>query len=141
MEPHKGPGQGQDFSFLSALALQYPSALTLRDIGITERTRPATTTALLHDLPTCPHTEGSSGDTARVSDPDQVLPAVLGHYKWKDDVLICERLLRADSAPSVLPCLSPSPYISFLSDGAGARGLITETNPLGEFVLVSLRYM
>jgi hypothetical protein len=43
MEPHKGPGQGKDFSLLSALAIQYPSALTLRDIGITERTRAATT--------------------------------------------------------------------------------------------------
>ena len=37
LEPHKGPGQGQDFSLLSALAIQYPSALTLSDIGITER--------------------------------------------------------------------------------------------------------
>ena len=87
LEPHKGPGQGQDFSLLSALAMQYPSALTLRDIGITERTRTAITAALLHGLPTCQHTEGSPPDTAHVSDPDRVLPAVLGHKKWNDDVL------------------------------------------------------
>jgi hypothetical protein len=53
LEPHKGPGQGQDFSLLSTLGIQYPSALTLNDIGITERTRAATTAALLQDLPTC----------------------------------------------------------------------------------------
>ena len=65
LEPHKGPGQGKDFSLLSTLALQYPSALTLRDIDITERTRAATTTALLHVLQTCKHTEGFSADTVR----------------------------------------------------------------------------
>jgi hypothetical protein len=30
LEPHKGSGQGQDFSLLSTFAIQYPSALTLR---------------------------------------------------------------------------------------------------------------
>jgi hypothetical protein len=42
-------------------------------------------------------------------DPDRALPTVLGHKKWNDDVLICERLLRADSAPFELPCLAPLP--------------------------------
>jgi hypothetical protein len=76
LEPHKGPGQGKDFSLLSALALQYPSALTLRDIGITERTRAATTAALLQALPACPHPPGVPADTARVSTIDRVLPTV-----------------------------------------------------------------
>ena len=103
LEPHEGPGQGQDFSLLSALALQHPSALTLHDIVITEGTRTDTTAVLLHALPTCQHTEGSSASTAHVSDPDRVLPVVLGHKKWNDDVLICDRLLRADSTPFEVP--------------------------------------
>jgi hypothetical protein len=74
LEPHKGPGQGQDFSLLSALAIQYPSALTLSDIGITERTRAATTAALLQALPTCHKTTGSSTDTAPVSDHARFCP-------------------------------------------------------------------
>jgi hypothetical protein len=122
VEPHKGPGQGQDFNLLSALAIQYPSALTLRDIGITERTRAATTTALLHGFPTCQHNEGSSADTTHVSVPDRVLPAVLGHKKWNDDVLICERLLLADSAPLELPCLPPSSVVPDSEDDTGPLG-------------------
>ena len=98
LEPHKGPGQGQDFSLLSALAIQYPSALNLRDIGITERTRAATTSALLHTLPI----------------PARVSPAVLGHKKWNDDVLTCERLLQEDSAPFALPCLPHRPPLCLM---------------------------
>jgi hypothetical protein len=122
LEPHKGSGQGQDFSLLSVLALQYPSALTLHDICITERTRAATTAALLHALPTCQHTEGSSADTAHVSDPDRGLPVVLGHKKWNDDVLICERLMRSDSAPFDLPCLSPSSVVPDVDEANGPLG-------------------
>ncbi len=127
LEPHKGPGQGQDFSLLSELALQYPSVLTLRDIGITERTHRDTTSVLLHALPTCQHTEGSSADTAHVSDPDRVLPAVLGHKKWNDDVLIYERLLRADSAPSELPCLSPPSSVPDVDEDTGPFGYFRYT--------------
>jgi hypothetical protein len=76
LEPHKGSGQGQDFSLLSALAIQYPSALTLRDIGITKQTLAATTADLLHALPACPHPEGVPADKARVSALDRVLPTV-----------------------------------------------------------------
>jgi hypothetical protein len=107
LEPHKGPGQGKDFSLLSALALQYPSALTLRDIGITERTRAATTVALLQTLPACPHPPVVPADKARVSAIDRILTTVQGHKKWNDDVLLSEHLLRADSAPFESPCLSP----------------------------------
>jgi hypothetical protein len=115
LEPHKGPGQGKDFSLLSALA----------------------TAALLHALPACKHTEGFSADTAHPPDdihvspaqhplstaeinisdnalsaspdPDRALPTVPRHKKWNDDVLICEHLLRVDSAPFELPCLAPLP--------------------------------
>ena len=38
------------FVLLSALALQHPSALTLRDIGNPEKTRPATAAARLNAL-------------------------------------------------------------------------------------------
>ena len=122
LEPHKGPGQGQDFSLLSALAIQYPSALTLSDIGITDRMRAATTAALLQALPTCPQTTGSSADTAPVSDPARVLPAALGHKKWNDNVLFYERLLRADSAPFKLPCLSTTSTVPVENDDTGPPG-------------------
>jgi hypothetical protein len=42
-------------------------------------------------------------------DPDRALPTVPRHKEWNDDVLICERLLQADSAPLELPCLAPLP--------------------------------
>ena len=122
LEPHKGPGQGQDFSLLSTLAIQYPSALTLSDIGITERTRAATTAALLQALPTCHKTTGSSTDTAPVSDPARVLPAALGHKKWNDNVLLYERLLRADSAPFELPCLSTTSTVPDENNDTGPPG-------------------
>jgi hypothetical protein len=119
LEPHKGPGQGQDFSLLSELDIQYPSTLTLGDIGITERMRTVTTVALLQVLPTCHQTTGSSSDTTPVSDPVRVLPAALGHKKWNDNVLLYERLLWADSAPFELPCLSTTSTVPDENDDTG----------------------
>jgi len=58
----------------------------------------------------------------RVSAPDRLLPAVQGHKKWNDDVLISERLRRADSAPFELPCLPPA------SDALDSDD---ETGPIG----------
>jgi hypothetical protein len=122
LEPQKGPGQGQDFSLLSALAIQYPSVLTLSDIGITERTRTVTTVDLLQELPTCHKTtglKGSSTDTSPVSDPARVLPVALGPKKWNDNVLFCEFLLRADYAPFELPCLSTTSTVPDENDDTG----------------------
>ena len=104
------------------LAIQYPSSLTLSDIGITERTRAGTTVTLLQTLPTCHQTTGSSADRAPVSDPVRVLPTALGHKKWNDNVLLCERLLRADSAPFELPCLPTTSAVPDEKDDTGPPG-------------------
>ncbi len=51
-----------------------------------------------------------------------MLSALLGHKKWNDDVLICERLLRTDSDSFELPCLSPSSTVSDVDDDTVTLG-------------------
>jgi len=51
---------------------------------------------------------------------------VLGHTKWNDDVLVCERLLRTGSAPPKRTCLEPLPPPSDVVTDAD-----DDTGPIG----------
>ena len=52
--------------------------------------------------------------------PRQALATVLGPKKWNDDVLICERIMRTDSALSKRPCPAPPPTSSTVPDADDA---------------------
>ena len=46
----------------------------------------------------------------------------MGHKKWNDNVLLCERLLRAESAPFELPCLPTTSAVPDENDDTGPPG-------------------